>query len=186
MSASQTAMNKVAVDAGTGLVSEVVCQDDAWPVSVLEPAFHARITSAIGEFLEFGGHETVVVAFSDDAAVKTLNSEFRSQEKPTNVLSFPASAPVVTADTSDPGPDELASCLGDIILARETVTREADEQGVAFEHHTTHLIIHGILHLLGYDHEDEASAEEMEALEISILAHLGIENPYTEELDDAR
>ncbi|MFT5508100.1 MAG: putative rRNA maturation factor [Hyphomicrobiaceae bacterium] len=165
-----------------GLALETVTQDDAWPVSVLEAEFHDRIAAAIGRVLEFDAHERAVVAFANDAAVKTLNNQYRGQDKSTNVLSFPALSPT---ETDDAVLDDEAAFLGDIILARETVAREAGEQDVSFEHHTAHLIIHGILHLLGYDHEDEPTAEEMEALEIIILADLGIANPYTEELDDA-
>jgi probable rRNA maturation factor len=165
-----------------GLALEIVAQDDAWPLSVLETEFHVEIAAAIGRVLEFDANERAVVAFANDAAVKALNNQYRGQDKSTNVLSFPAVSPVETGDAMLDGE---AAFLGDIILARETVFCEAQEQDVTFEHHTAHLIVHGILHLLGYDHEDEPSAEEMEALEITILANLGIANPYTEELVDA-
>lgn len=183
MSAAPTMTSKHNEITNAGIVSEVVCQDDEWPRTVFQSDFHARIDAAIGRFLEFDGKETIVVAFSNDAAVKVLNAQFRGQDKPTNVLSFPTTAPAGIVESS---PHAAATFLGDIILARETVAREASEQDIAIEHHTTHLIIHGILHLLGYDHQDERSAKEMEALEICILADLGIENPYTEELDHAR
>lgn len=115
---------------------------------------------------------------------RRLNRDFRGKDAPTNVLSFPAAGPVIEPDI---GPDDESNAegktrpLGDIVLARETVMREAVEQAVDFSHHVTHLIVHGVLHLLGYDHGVDAEAEEMEALEIEILSELGIDNPYTEE-----
>ena len=104
------------------------------------------------------------IALSDDARVRILNRDYRGKEKATNVLSFPVPPP--------------APLLGDIVLAHETVLREAAETGVSFEAHLTHLLIHGWLHLQGFDHETEAEAAEMEALEIAALATLGIDNPY--------
>lgn len=106
-----------------------------------------------------------------DAAVEELNRAWRGKEGPTNVLSFPANpAPGV------PGPRPL----GDIALAFETVAREAEADGKTLADHAAHLIVHGVLHLLGYDHETDAEAEIMEALEIRALARLGIANPYRE------
>jgi probable rRNA maturation factor len=112
----------------------------------------------------------VSIALSCDEAVASLNSAFRHQDKPTNVLSFPA------------GPGSPEGLLGDIALAEETIIREAAEQGTPFAHHVQHLVVHGLLHLIGYDHETPGEAEDMEALEIQILADLGIDNPYTGEL----
>ena len=116
----------------------------------------------------------VTVALSSDAAVAALNGQFRGKAKATNVLSFPA------------GPGAPEGTLGDIILAAETIAREASEQATPFAHHVQHLVVHGLLHLIGFDHEEQAGAERMEALEIEILKHLGIENPYTEPLDTAK
>jgi probable rRNA maturation factor len=114
--------------------------------------------------------------FTSDAAVQELNREWRGLDKPTNVLSFPMLERAVLLELPDMGPPEL---LGDIALARETCAREADEKGVSIEDHATHLIIHGLLHLAGYDHEiSAADADAMETLEINALALLGIADPY--------
>lgn len=105
------------------------------------------------------------LCLADDDAVRRLNAQFRGKDKPTNVLSFPA-------------PPGFGSELGDVVLAFETVAREAAEQGKPFADHARHLIVHGILHLLGMDHEDGREAEAMEAKERAILARLGIPDPY--------
>jgi len=111
------------------------------------------------------------VLLSDDDHVQSVNQEWRGIDKPTNVLSFPA---------VEPSKLVRAPFLGDIIIAYETVEREARSDGKAFADHYAHLIVHGFLHLLGYDHINEADAERMEALEISILASLDIPDPYAD------
>jgi probable rRNA maturation factor len=113
----------------------------------------------------------ITLMFADDATLKTLNKDWRGKNKPTNVLSFPA-------PKNSKLPRGEAKPLGDIALSFETVAREAAESGKRLKDHTTHLIIHGVLHLLGYDHVDEADAEKMEAKEIRILKKLGIADPY--------
>jgi probable rRNA maturation factor len=112
----------------------------------------------------------LAIALTDDAAVRALNRTFRGKDEPTNVLSFPADA-----RATPPGTPRF---LGDIVLARQTVVREAREQGKSLAHHLTHLVVHGALHLLGYDHEIDAEATRMEALEVRILAGLGVPDPY--------
>ena len=107
--------------------------------------------------------KAVAVVLTDDVSIQELNHDFRQKDKPTNVLSFPSDEP-----------DEW----GDIIFAHETITREATEQNKHFDSHLSHLLVHGMLHLLGYDHIEEADAREMESLEIEILEQLAIENPY--------
>jgi probable rRNA maturation factor len=114
----------------------------------------------------------VSLLFTDDAAIQAINAEWRGMDKPTNVLSFPA-YPITPGEK--PGP-----MLGDIILARETLEREAGEMGKPFQEHLTHLLVHGFLHLFGYDHIEDHDAEKMEGLESSILAHLGLSDPYAE------
>ncbi|MCJ2187790.1 rRNA maturation RNase YbeY [Novosphingobium beihaiensis] len=116
------------------------------------------------------------VLFTSDAEVHVLNREWRAKDKPTNVLSFPM---LERADLLDLAPDGPPEMLGDIALAHETCTREAAEKGVCVEHHAAHLIVHGLLHLAGHDHEiSDADAEAMEALETKALAILGIADPY--------
>jgi probable rRNA maturation factor len=116
------------------------------------------------------GPVEVSLVFTGDAEMRAINRQWREQDKPTNVLSFPA-YPVQPGKM--PGP-----MLGDIILAQETLAREAAEMGVSFEHHLAHLLVHGFLHLLGYDHIEETDAKTMEALETGILAELGVSDPY--------
>jgi len=108
------------------------------------------------------------IVLMDDAEQQALNSQWRNIDKPTNVLSFPQIEPFAP----------VLGILGDITLARETLEREAAEQGVSFAHHFTHLVVHGFLHILGYDHIDEQDALVMEDLETQILARLGIADPY--------
>lgn len=111
----------------------------------------------------------ISLLFTDDRHIEAINREFRGQDKPTNVLSFPQNSP----DAAIFGP-----YLGDIVLAFETVFREAEHEKKSFTHHLQHLLVHGFLHLVGYDHETEDEANEMESLEIDILRDLKIENPY--------
>ncbi|OEJ64319.1 rRNA maturation RNase YbeY [Magnetovibrio blakemorei] len=113
----------------------------------------------------------ISVLLTNDAAVQVMNKNWRAQDKPTNVLSF-------AAPPSDDLPDGAPMLLGDIVLAFETLVQEAQEQGKPLADHFSHLMVHGMLHLLGFDHESEAQAQEMEPLEVSILAGLGISSPY--------
>ena len=113
----------------------------------------------------------LAILFTGDAAITELNRQWRGKAKPTNVLSFHAPAGL-------PVPQGEPTPLGDIVLAFGTVAREAEEQDKPLPHHATHLIVHGVLHLLGHDHETEGQAEDMEALERLILKQLGIADPY--------
>lgn len=114
----------------------------------------------------------ISLAFGDDAHIQDLNRDYRGIDKPTNVLSFAA------FDDMEPVPSDHPVLLGDVILARETVCREAAAQEKDVSAHVRHLVVHGVLHLLGFDHETEDEADEMEGLEVAILAKLGIDNPY--------
>jgi probable rRNA maturation factor len=118
----------------------------------------------------YGGDVSLCLA--DDAALRALNLNWRGIDKPTNVLSFPAA----------PGRPGEATTLGDIALAYETLAREAEDLSVSLADHYRHLLVHGFLHLIGYDHEKDAEAERMEALETSILARLGVSDPYAREV----
>ena len=109
--------------------------------------------------------------FTSDARIAEMNGQWRGKPKPTNVLSFLVSA-ATPVPAGEPRP------LGDIALAYGVISREAQEQKKPLSHHITHLIVHGVLHLLGYDHENDDEAGAMEAREIMILAELGMENPY--------
>ena len=114
--------------------------------------------------------------FADDAEIHALNHEWRGKDKPTNVLSFPMLARDELLALPTEGPPEL---LGDLALALETCAREAAEKGISLDHHAAHLIVHGLLHLAGYDHETSAEdARAMERLEINALAQMGIADPY--------
>lgn len=116
------------------------------------------------------------VLFTSDAEIRELNREWRDRDKPTNVLSFPMLSREDLLQLGTSGPPEM---IGDIALAHETCAREASEKGIPFDHHVTHLVLHGFLHLAGHDHEiSDDDAEAMEALEIKALALLGIADPY--------
>jgi len=114
----------------------------------------------------------LAISLADDAVQQRLNLDWRGVDQPTNVLAFPA------WDPETPLPPGAALLLGDVVLAFETTAREADEQGKPLSDHLSHLIVHGVLHLLGYDHATEAEAVAMESLETSILASLGVPDPY--------
>lgn len=122
---------------------------------------HALAAAAEAE----GKSGVVSLLLGDDVTIAALNKQWRGKDGPTNVLSFPA-------PRIDP------EFLGDIAMAAETIAEEANFQGKRFEHHAAHLVVHGFLHLIGYDHETPADAEKMEGRERAILASMGIEDPY--------
>lgn len=142
-------------------------QDEATLQTLVSKALNAA-SEELG--LGTGNPSEVSLLFTDNATIKELNAQWRAKDKPTNVLSFPA-FPI------KPGMS-LMPLLGDIVLAFETVESEAKQEHKPFDNHVSHLVVHGLLHLLGYDHETDAEAEEMEGLERKILARLAIPDPY--------
>ena len=118
----------------------------------------------------------IAIRLTNDAEVHILNRSYRQKDKPTNVLSFPMVAPEEMDGLAEAGEPEIM--LGDIVLAKETCAREAADKGIAVNAHATHLIVHGVLHLIGFDHITDADAEEMEGLERLIMADLGHDDPY--------
>ena len=151
-----------------------------WPAEDALAVLASRVLEHAAEFLVAKEEQPfpkqpveISLVFTDDDDIRGINAEWRNQDKPTNVLSFPA-FPLVPG--GKPGP-----MLGDIIFAEETLRREALDLGKAFEDHLTHLMVHGFLHLFGYDHMTDEEAAVMEGLEIRILAGLGLDNPYGDE-----
>jgi len=155
--------------------TEVLVVADCWQT---EPDAEATIHRAVNAAAEIAdadvGEAELAVMLTDDAGVRTLNRNWRGIDKPTNVLSFPALQPTAGA------PADAPRMLGDIAIAYETTRKEADEEEKPFDHHLSHLAVHGFLHLIGYDHEKDADAEAMEGLEREILAQLGIPDPYAD------
>ena len=159
-------------------ITEILVTADGWRD---EPGAETAIERAIaaaaaGVDADLADTE-VAVMLTDDSTMRTLNLDWRGIDKPTNVLSFPAET---KAASRKGGPPRM---LGDIAIGYETVRREADDAHTPFDHHLSHLAVHGFLHLIGYDHETDDDAETMEALEQDILAQLGIPDPYAERMD---
>ena len=157
-------------------MTEVLVVAECWQHEPDADAVIQRAIAAAAESVDADvGDAELAVMLTDDPGIRTLNSNWRGIDKPTNVLSFPA-----LQGEGARKPDDAPRMLGDIAIAYETTRREADAEGKPFEHHLSHLAIHGFLHLIGYDHENDADAEEMEALETEILQQLGIPDPYAD------
>ncbi|MGV1683796.1 rRNA maturation RNase YbeY [Sphingopyxis sp. NJF-3] len=150
-----------------------------WETRAAEAAAAALALTPYAALADVAPLVEVAVRLTDDEEVHALNRDFRGKDKPTNVLSFPQVQADLLEGLSNSDDGEIL--LGDIVLARETCAREAEEKGASLADHATHLIVHGMLHLVGYDHMDDASAAAMEALEVKALASLGIGNPYGDE-----
>lgn len=151
------------------LVIDVVHEAGDWDRVAGADALVRSATEAVAREMVLSNAE-ICVALSDDAQVAELNASYRGMAKPTNVLSFPA-VPMLPVE-GEP------RFLGDIILALETLEREAADLSLPLAHHMQHLVVHGVLHLLGYDHQTDDEAREMEGLEVRILAQLAIADPY--------
>ncbi len=161
----------------TTLDIQISVEEGLWPSEAELQSLSERVLGAAADFLRREEKQPfpkmspeVSLVFTSDASIRAINAEWRSQDKPTNVLSFPA-FPLTPGKM--PGP-----MLGDIILAQETLVREAQALGKPFDEHLSHLLVHGFLHLFGYDHMEENDAERMESLETRILAGLGLSDPY--------
>lgn len=157
-------------------VTEVVIAAECWQSEAAAESVVLRAIEAAAEAVDAdtGGAELAVM-LTDDEGIRALNASYRGFDKPTNVLSFPAPE----ADYQDG--DGAPRLLGDIAIAYQTVRREADDEGKPFDHHLSHLAVHGFLHLVGFDHETDAEAETMESAERRILARLGIPDPYADQ-----
>lgn len=163
--------------------ADIIVEDTRWSVAGL-----ARLAEAAGAAVAAHCALPEAAAFSllacDDARIATLNADFRGRAQPTNVLSWPEAELAAEEDGTRPDPPDADITgeifLGDIAIAYETCAREAQAQGKTLEAHATHLVIHGLLHLLGYDHERDLDATLMEGIETEILGKLGLPDPYSE------
>jgi probable rRNA maturation factor len=157
-------------------ITEVLVVADCWQDEPDAEAVIQRAIAAAAETVDADVADAeLAVMLTDDSGIRTLNSNWRGVDKPTNVLSFPALRP-------DGGrrEDDAPRMLGDIAIAYQTMRREADDEQKPFDHHLSHLAVHGFLHLIGYDHETDDDADAMETLEQEILAQLGIADPYAD------
>jgi probable rRNA maturation factor len=160
-------------------ITEILITADCWQAEPeAEAVIERAIAAAAGFVTADVGDSELAVMLTDDTGIRTLNKNWRGIDKPTNVLSFPALQP-----SGPRGPTDPPRMLGDIAIAYQTTRREADEEQKPFDHHLSHLVIHGFLHLIGYDHEKDRQAETMEELEREILSQLGIPDPYAERKD---
>jgi len=161
---------------GAGIV-DLVIEDERWDDADLL-GMSRRAAHAVGEWLGLDDFQVVVMG-CDDERIAGLNAEFRDKPRPTNVLSWPAIEFDVRAPGAVPELPDIEE-LGDIAISFDTCQREAEAQGKPFADHATHLLVHAMLHLAGYDHIDDQDAETMEDAERSILGRLGIPDPYLE------
>ena len=157
---------------------DIIIDHDSWPAKAgdqVKSGFCRMFDAALAAH-DMKSCAVSLLLCSDDQ-IRQLNFDHRGKDKATNVLSFPA------ADEDQAG-DQIWEQLGDIAIAYETCFREADESGISTHNHVTHLFLHGVLHLLGYDHENDDDANEMETLEIRLLAAIDIANPYRDLVED--
>src|ERR1700691_850125 len=155
-------------------INEILVVAACWQAEPEAEAVIERAIAAAAECVTADvGESELAIMLTDDAGIQTLNRNWRGIDKPTNVLSFPALQP-----RGERQRDDAPRSLRAIASAKETARRDADEEQQPFEHHLSHLAVHGFLHLIGHDHEQDDDAETMEALEREILAQLGIPDPY--------
>ncbi|MBE1295827.1 rRNA maturation RNase YbeY [Phycobacter azelaicus] len=163
---------------------EISLEDDRWNAVAFEALAERSISTALDHFGLDPEECEISLLACDDARIADLNAEFRDKPTPTNVLSWPADDLAAEEPGGTPLPPEAdftgEISLGDVAIAYETCAREADEAGKPLADHLSHLLVHGVLHLLGYDHIRDPDATVMEALEVEILGKLGIDDPYTE------
>lgn len=164
------------------MIVDLITEDARWDQAGLEPSAEAACAATL-RHLGHGGDYEISLLGCDDARIAVLNADFRGKPTPTNVLSWPSDERAADEDGAMPDPpaEDFPGEpieLGDIAIAYETCAREAAEQGKSFEDHVTHLLVHGCLHLLGFDHIRPGDAALMERLEVEILATLGVANPY--------
>ncbi|MDB5673831.1 MAG: rRNA maturation RNase YbeY [Sphingomonas bacterium] len=159
------------------LSREPVWPDHDWEALADRAARAAMERTPQGELLTADATIEISIRLADDDEVRTLNAQYRHKDKPTNVLSFPMIQPDLL-DTVTTNSDDGEVLLGDIVLAHGVCAREAEQRGISITDHAAHLIVHGTLHLLGYDHLGDDEAEAMEAIEIDALASLGLADPY--------
>ena len=153
---------------------DIQIQSPLWDAQPLAAQTVRDAIAAAAATLSTADNE-VCILLTDDKAIRLLNREWRGIDKPTNVLSFEALQP-----TGGSSPGDAPRMLGDIAIAYQTTRKEADDEQKPFDHHLSHLAVHGFLHLIGYDHEKDDDAEAMEALESEVLAQLGIPDPYAD------
>ena len=157
---------------------EVIIEDERWQTAGLKSLAERAVGAVFAQLsLDLQAWEVVVLG-ADDARIAGLNQQFRGKAQPTNVLSWPSEERGAGTPGTDPDPPVGDPELGDIALAWETCAREAAEQGKTEEQHFLHLIVHGVLHLLGYDHVRAGDGDLMESRETAILAVLGVPDPY--------
>jgi len=156
--------------------TEIIIAAECWTGAPDADAVIRRAVTEAAAAVEVDAETELAVMLTDDAGIRTLNKNWRGIDKATNVLSFPALQPERPRADGDP-----PQMLGDIAIAYETTRRESEEESKPFDHHLSHLVVHGFLHLMGYDHETDDEAEIMENLERDILARLQISDPYAEQ-----
>ena len=156
---------------------DLVIEDDRWAALEMN-ALAERAAGAALIIADVASEYEICVMACDDARITELNGEFREKPTATNVLSWPAFELSSETDGGQPTPPPPAESLGDIAIAYETCAREAVEMDITMQAHVVHLVVHGCLHLLGYDHETDKDATLMEKLEVKALASMGVDNPY--------